>query len=44
MIGLLVISIFGGGSLLWLICHTPPVICLRYYLKVLTLFMVFVGG
>jgi hypothetical protein len=31
--GLLVISIFGGGSLIWLICPTPAVICLHYYLK-----------
>jgi NADH-ubiquinone oxidoreductase chain 5 len=46
MIGLLVIStrIFGGGSLMWLICPTPSVICLPYYLKFLTLFVVFVGG
>ena len=31
--GLLTISIFGGGSLIWLICPTPDVICLHYYLK-----------
>nr|URH16587.1 NADH dehydrogenase subunit 5 [Pericapritermes sp. 4 SH-2021a] len=44
MIGLLIMSIFGGGSLMWLICPTPSVICLPYYLKFLTLFVVFVGG
>nr|AQP27162.1 NADH dehydrogenase subunit 5 [Pericapritermes sp. 4 TB-2017] len=44
MIGLLVMSIFGGGSLMWLICPTPSVICLPYYLSFLTLFVVFVGG
>ena len=44
MIGLLIISIFGGGSLMWLICPTPCIICLPYYLKFLTLFVVFVGG
>nr|AQP28638.1 NADH dehydrogenase subunit 5 [Cubitermes sp. A TB-2017] len=44
MIGLLVMSIFGGGSLMWLICPTPSVICLPYYLKFLTLFVVFIGG
>nr|AQP27123.1 NADH dehydrogenase subunit 5 [Bulbitermes sarawakensis] len=44
MIGLLVMSIFGGGSLMWLICPTPSVICLPYYLKFLTLFVVFLGG
>jgi NADH-ubiquinone oxidoreductase chain 5 len=44
IIGLLIISIFGGGSLMWLICLTPSVICLPYYLKFLTLFVVFVDG
>jgi len=33
IIGLLIISIFGGGSLMWLICPTHSVICLPYYLK-----------
>ena len=27
-----------------LICPTPSVICLPYYLRVLTLFVVFIGG
>nr|YP_009350332.1 NADH dehydrogenase subunit 5 [Microcerotermes crassus]AQP26830.1 NADH dehydrogenase subunit 5 [Microcerotermes crassus] len=44
MIGLLVMSIFGGGSLMWLIFPTPSVICLPYYLSFLTLFVVFIGG
>nr|AQP28448.1 NADH dehydrogenase subunit 5 [Promirotermes sp. A TB-2017] len=44
MIGLLVMTIFGGGSLMWLICPTPSVICLPYYLSFLTLFVVFIGG
>jgi NADH-ubiquinone oxidoreductase chain 5 len=42
MIGLLIISSFGGRSLMWL-CPTLSVICLPYYLKVLTLFVVFLG-
>ena len=42
VIGLLVIPVFGGGSLIWLICSTP-IICLPY-LKFLTLFVVFIGG
>ena len=33
--GLLIISAFGGGSLLWLICPTTSVICLSYYLSFL---------
>nr|YP_009351333.1 NADH dehydrogenase subunit 5 [Crenetermes albotarsalis]AQP29293.1 NADH dehydrogenase subunit 5 [Crenetermes albotarsalis] len=44
MIGLLIMSIFGGGSLMWLVFPTPSVICLPYYLSFLTLFVVFVGG
>nr|URH16904.1 NADH dehydrogenase subunit 5 [Nasutitermes gracilirostris] len=44
MIGLLVMSIFGGGSLMWLICPTPSMICLPYYLKFLTLFVLFLGA
>jgi NADH-ubiquinone oxidoreductase chain 5 len=44
IIGLLIISIFGGGSFMWLICPTPSVICLPYYLRFVTLFVVFLGG
>nr|WNL53881.1 NADH dehydrogenase subunit 5 [Microtermes sp.] len=44
MVGLLVMSIFGGSSLMWLICPTPSVICLPYYLSFLTLLVVFLGG
>nr|WNL53777.1 NADH dehydrogenase subunit 5 [Microtermes sp. B MLW-2023a] len=44
MVGLLVMSIFGGSSLMWLVCPTPSVICLPYYLSFLTLLVVFLGG
>ena len=44
IIGLLTMSVFGGSSLIWLICPTPSVICLPYYLRFLTLFVVFIGG
>nr|AQP27112.1 NADH dehydrogenase subunit 5 [Anoplotermes group sp. AD TB-2017] len=44
MIGLLVMSIFGGSILMWLICPTPSMICLPYYLKFLTLLVLFLGG
>nr|AQP27403.1 NADH dehydrogenase subunit 5 [Havilanditermes atripennis] len=44
MIGLLIMSIFGGSSLMWLICPTPSMICLPYYLSFLTLFVLFLGG
>jgi len=36
IIGFLIISVFVGGSLKWLICSTPSIICLPCYLKFLT--------
>ena len=44
IIGLLVISIIGGSILNWLIFPTPLMVCLPYYLKLLTLFVCIVGG
>nr|AIY62082.1 NADH dehydrogenase subunit 5 [Parrhinotermes browni] len=44
MFGLLVMSIFGGASLMWLICPSPSVVCLPYYLKFLTLLVLLLGG
>nr|YP_009104741.1 NADH dehydrogenase subunit 5 [Macrotermes natalensis]AIT76165.1 NADH dehydrogenase subunit 5 [Macrotermes natalensis] len=44
MVGLLVMSVFGGSSLMWLICPTPSVICLPYYLSFLTLLVIILGG
>jgi len=44
MIGLLVMSDFGGGSLIRLFCPTPSVISLPYCLRFLTLFVVILGG
>nr|QAX91162.1 NADH dehydrogenase subunit 5 [Schedorhinotermes longirostris] len=44
MVGLLVMSIFGGSSLMWLICPSPSVICLPSYLSLLTLFVLLLGG
>nr|YP_009711357.1 NADH dehydrogenase subunit 5 [Reticulitermes tibialis]QGA46873.1 NADH dehydrogenase subunit 5 [Reticulitermes tibialis] len=44
MIGLLILSVMGGGALMWLICPTPSVICLPYYLSFLTLFFISLGG
>jgi len=43
IVGLLIMSTFGGVSLIWLIFPTP-VICLPHYLKFLTLFVLFIGG
>nr|QLY89498.1 NADH dehydrogenase subunit 5 [Empis livida] len=44
MLGLLVMSIIGGSMLNWLIFPTPIMVCLPYYLKLLTLFVCIVGG
>nr|YP_010022843.1 NADH dehydrogenase subunit 5 [Sarcophaga shnitnikovi]QOP39691.1 NADH dehydrogenase subunit 5 [Sarcophaga shnitnikovi] len=44
MMGLLILSIFGGSMLSWLIFPSPLVIVLPYYLKLMTLFVCIVGG
>jgi hypothetical protein len=44
MVVLLLVSIFGGGSVICWICPTPSVICLPYYLRFLTIFVVVLGG
>lgn len=42
--GLLIISIVGGRMLNWLIFSSIYIICLPYYLKLLTLFVCIIGG
>ena len=42
IIGSVIASVFGGGSLMWLICPTHSMICLPYYLKFLTLWCLWV--
>nr|YP_010968361.1 NADH dehydrogenase subunit 5 [Isomyia nebulosa]WNO18609.1 NADH dehydrogenase subunit 5 [Isomyia nebulosa] len=44
MLGLLILSIFGGSMLSWLIFFTPITIVLPFYLKSLTMFVCIVGG
>nr|QNV11676.1 NADH dehydrogenase subunit 5 [Chrysotus gramineus] len=44
MMGLLMMSIVGGSMLSWLIFPTPTMICLPFYLKLLTLFVCLLGG
>ena len=44
IIGLLIMSVFDGGSRMWLICPTPSINCLTYYVRFLTSFVVFIGG
>lgn len=44
IIGLLILSIFGGRILSWLIFPTPIVIVLPFYLKFLTILVCLIGG
>ena len=44
MFGLLIISIVGGSILNWLLFPSLYIICLPYYLKILTLFVCILGG
>nr|YP_010415126.1 NADH dehydrogenase subunit 5 [Sphegina orientalis]URX52610.1 NADH dehydrogenase subunit 5 [Sphegina orientalis] len=44
MLGLMMMSIFSGSMLSWLIFLTPYTICLPYYLKYMTLFVCLLGG
>nr|AMH85611.1 NADH dehydrogenase subunit 5 [Pseudogriphoneura sp. ACMJ-2016] len=44
MLGLLFMSIIGGSMLNWLIFPSPLMICLPFYLKLLTLLVCLVGG
>nr|YP_009663923.1 NADH dehydrogenase subunit 5 [Synthesiomyia nudiseta]QCW07956.1 NADH dehydrogenase subunit 5 [Synthesiomyia nudiseta] len=44
MMGLLILSIFGGSMLSWLIFPTPMVIVLPFYLKFLTMLVCLMGG
>nr|YP_010613570.1 NADH dehydrogenase subunit 5 [Rivellia apicalis]WAR64262.1 NADH dehydrogenase subunit 5 [Rivellia apicalis] len=44
MLGLLFMSIVSGSLLSWLIFPTPYMICLPYYLKLLTLIVCLIGG
>nr|URX53428.1 NADH dehydrogenase subunit 5 [Rugitermes unicolor] len=44
MIGLMVITIFGGSLLSWIIFDTPSMICLPLYLKLLVIFVSLLGG
>lgn len=44
IMGLLIMRIIGGRILNWLIFPTPLIVCLPYYLKLLTLFVCILGG
>nr|URX54039.1 NADH dehydrogenase subunit 5 [Neotermes fulvescens] len=44
MIGLMVVAVFGGSLLSWIIFCAPPMICLPYYLSFSVIFVSFLGG
>nr|YP_009227636.1 NADH dehydrogenase subunit 5 [Gryllotalpa unispina]AGO20454.1 NADH dehydrogenase subunit 5 [Gryllotalpa unispina] len=44
MIPLVFMSVFGGSLLMWMMFPSPSMICLPFYLKFLTLFVMLVGG
>nr|URX54182.1 NADH dehydrogenase subunit 5 [Neotermes sp. 5 AB-2022a] len=44
MVGLMVVAVFGGSMLSWIIFSTPTMICLPFYLKFLVIFVSLLGG
>nr|WHM51830.1 NADH dehydrogenase subunit 5 [Cryptotermes bracketti] len=44
MVGLMLVAVFGGSLLSWLIFCTPTVVCLPFYLKFLVIFVSLLGG
>nr|UFZ12794.1 NADH dehydrogenase subunit 5 [Sialis sibirica] len=44
MLGLLFMAIMGGSMLMWILFPTPSMICLPFYMKMLALFVSFVGA
>nr|YP_002117900.1 NADH dehydrogenase subunit 5 [Gastrimargus marmoratus]ACA28974.1 NADH dehydrogenase subunit 5 [Gastrimargus marmoratus] len=44
MIGLLIVAVFGGSFLSWLIFPVPYLVVLPWYLKFLTLFVIIIGS
>nr|AIY62160.1 NADH dehydrogenase subunit 5 [Glyptotermes sp. B TB-2014] len=44
MVGLMTVAVFGGSMLGWVIFHTPSMVCLPFYLKLLAVFVSLAGG
>nr|QNP09903.1 NADH dehydrogenase subunit 5 [Ochthebius sp. IBE<ESP> RA617] len=44
MSGLIIMVIIGGSMLMWLMFPTPYFICLSLYMKLMTLFVIFLGS
>nr|URX53261.1 NADH dehydrogenase subunit 5 [Glyptotermes perparvus] len=44
MFGLMLVAVFGGSLMSWMIFNTPSMVCLSFYLKFLTIFVSLLGG
>nr|UQJ75229.1 NADH dehydrogenase subunit 5 [Tauritermes triceromegas]URX54052.1 NADH dehydrogenase subunit 5 [Tauritermes triceromegas] len=44
MVGLMLVAVFGGSLMSWIIFYTPSMICLPFYLKFLVIFVSLLGG
>nr|URX53415.1 NADH dehydrogenase subunit 5 [Cryptotermes parvifrons] len=44
MVGLMLVAVFGGSMLSWLIFCTPTMVCLPFYLSFLAIFVSLLGG
>nr|URX53831.1 NADH dehydrogenase subunit 5 [Glyptotermes sp. 13 AB-2022a] len=44
MVGLMVVAVFGGSMLSWIIFCTPSMVCLPFYLSFLIIFVSLLGG
>nr|URX53844.1 NADH dehydrogenase subunit 5 [Postelectrotermes sp. 2 AB-2022a]URX53883.1 NADH dehydrogenase subunit 5 [Kalotermitidae sp. 1 AB-2022a]URX53935.1 NADH dehydrogenase subunit 5 [Kalotermitidae sp. 1 AB-2022a] len=44
MVGLMVVAVFGGSMLSWVIFCTPSMVCLPFYLSFLVIFVSLLGG
>nr|URX54351.1 NADH dehydrogenase subunit 5 [Cryptotermes cavifrons] len=44
MVGLMLVAVFGGSLLSWLIFCTPTMVCLPFYLSLLVVFVSLLGG
>nr|URX52793.1 NADH dehydrogenase subunit 5 [Cryptotermes cymatofrons] len=44
MVGLMLVAVFGGSMLSWLIFCTPTMVCLPFYLSFLVIFVSLLGG
>nr|URX53779.1 NADH dehydrogenase subunit 5 [Cryptotermes havilandi] len=44
MVGLMLVAVFGGSMLSWIIFYAPAMVCLPFYLSFMTIFVSLLGG